>query len=57
MALMGEAALVDHTFRGYKFGWRVTMLAMLVTSAAGALLALHHFGVDLPKLWYTLIAA
>lgn len=46
MALMGQVTLVDHTFRNYQRGWRMTMLALTVTSVAGAIFVLRHFGIE-----------
>ena len=46
MTLIGQVALVFQTFRNYQRGWRMTMLALLVTAIAGALLGLQIFGIS-----------
>lgn len=56
---MSFAALDDyrhasHTFRNYRRGWRMTLLALSVSSSAAALFALNSFGVapsDIAALW------
>jgi len=48
MAFFAQVALVDHTFRNYRWGWRATMLALAVTAIAGILLGLQMLGISLP---------
>ena len=48
MAFIRQVALVDHTFRNYQRGWRLTMLALIATAIAGVLLGLHILGISLP---------
>jgi hypothetical protein len=48
MALFARVALVDHTFRNYRRGWRITMLALALTAIAGVLLGLQILGISLP---------
>jgi len=48
MAFFAQVALVDHTFRNYRRGWRITMLALAVTAIAGILLGLQILGISLP---------
>src|SRR5215510_9710199 len=48
MAFFAQVALVDHTFRNYRRGWRLTMLALTVTAIAGILLGLQILGISLP---------
>src|SRR5262245_24977720 len=40
----------DDTFRNYRRGWRMTLLALTVSSLAAALYVLHTFGVAPPSL-------
>jgi hypothetical protein len=46
MAFFAQVALVDRTFRSYRRGWRLTMLALGVTAIAGALLGLKILGIS-----------
>jgi hypothetical protein len=48
MTLIGQVALVFQTFRNYQRGWRMTMLALLVTAIAGTLLGLQILGISPP---------
>lgn len=48
MTYIGQVALVVQTFLNYQRGWRMTMLALLVTAIAGALLGLQILGISLP---------
>lgn len=48
MAFIRQVALVDHTFRNYQRGWRLTLLALGVTAIAGVLLGLQTLGISLP---------
>jgi hypothetical protein len=48
MAFFAQVALVDHTFRNYRRGWRITMLALVFTAVAGILLGLQILGISLP---------
>jgi hypothetical protein len=48
MTFFAQVALVDHTFRNYRRGWRITMLALAVTAIAGNLLGLQILGISLP---------
>jgi hypothetical protein len=48
MAFIRQVALVDHTFRNYQRGWRLTMLALVATAIAGVLLGLQILGISLP---------
>jgi predicted exporter len=38
----------DDTFRNYRRGWRMTLLALAVSAAAAALFVLHALGVVVP---------
>ena len=48
MAFFAQVALVDHTFRNYRRGWRITMLALALTAVAGVLLGLQILGISPP---------
>jgi hypothetical protein len=48
MTFFAQVALVDHTFRNYRRGWRITMLALAVTAIVGNLLGLQILGISLP---------
>jgi hypothetical protein len=48
MAFIRQVALVDHAFRNYQRGWRLTMLAFVATAIAGVLLGLQILGISLP---------
>ena len=48
MAFFAQVALADHTFRNYRRGWRITMLALALTAIAGILLGLQILGISLP---------
>jgi hypothetical protein len=48
MAFFAQVALMDHTFRTYRRGWRITMFALVVTATAGLLLGLKILGISLP---------
>jgi hypothetical protein len=48
MAFIRQVALVDHTFRNYQRGWRLTLLALVATACAGVLWGLQIFGISLP---------
>jgi hypothetical protein len=50
MQFMGQAALVDYTFRNYRLGWRMTMAAPAVTSVAGVLFLVPYLGGDVAGL-------
>ena len=56
MALMTTIEMTDDTFRNYRLGWRITMLAMLVSSVSVALYvweSLNAPGADLKRLSFT----
>jgi len=48
MAFFAQVALLDHTFRNYRRGWRITMLALALTTIAGVLLGLQILGISPP---------
>jgi hypothetical protein len=48
MSFFAQVALMDHTFRTYRRGWRITMFALLVTAIAGILLGLKILEISLP---------
>src|SRR5262245_41803436 len=48
MAFFAQVALVDHAFRNYRRGWRITMLALALTAIAGVLLGLQILGISPP---------
>jgi membrane-associated PAP2 superfamily phosphatase len=48
MAFFAQVALVDRTFRTYRRGWRLTMLALAITVVAGVLLGLKILGISPP---------
>src|SRR5215470_4174020 len=48
MAFFAQVALMDHTFRNYRRGWRITMLALALTAIAGVLLGLQILGIPPP---------
>jgi hypothetical protein len=37
----------DHTYRNYRRGWRVTLLALLASAAVACLFVLNAFGISL----------
>ena len=45
MAFFAQVAVVDRTFRTYRRGWRLTMLALAVTAVAGVLLGVKILGI------------
>lgn len=47
-AFFAQIKLVDHTFRNYQRGWRITMLALTVSAIAGAFLGLQILGISPP---------
>jgi hypothetical protein len=46
MAFFAQVAVVDRTFRTYRRGWRLTMLALVITAIAGTLLGLKFLGTS-----------
>src|SRR5215470_4664372 len=48
MAFFAKVALADRTFRTYRRGWRLTMLALVVTTIASVLLVLKMLGISPP---------
>jgi hypothetical protein len=50
MAFFAQVALVDRTFRTYRRGWRLTMLALVITAIAGTLLGLKFLGISSPSI-------
>jgi hypothetical protein len=46
MAFFAQVASVDRTFRTYRRGWRLTMLALALTAVAGVLLAVKILGIS-----------
>jgi len=48
MAFFAKVALADRTFRTYRRGWRLTMLALVVTTIASVLLGLKMLGISPP---------
>jgi len=48
MAFFAQVALVDRTYRIYRRGWRLTMLALVITAIAGVLLGLKILGIVPP---------
>lgn len=49
MVLAQSRALAEDTFKNYRRGWRMTMVALCVSSAALLLYVLGEFGVKLPS--------
>jgi len=47
-ALFHSRALVDDTFRNYRRGWRLTMLALVSSTIAALLFVLAELGLKLP---------
>ncbi len=45
-AMAGGHRHADDTFRNYRRGWRVTLLAVAVSSATAILFVLHAFGIS-----------
>jgi hypothetical protein len=48
MAFIRQVAVVDHTFRKYQRGWRLTLLALIATAISGVLLGFQILGISLP---------
>lgn len=48
MALMESHTLTDDTFRNYRRGWRMTLVALAVSTVVAVLFVLHTSGVVLP---------
>ena len=46
MAFFAQVALLDRTFRTYRRGWRLTMLALIITTIAGIILGLKILGIS-----------
>jgi hypothetical protein len=48
MALVETHTLTDDTFRNYKRGWRMTLIALAVSAVAAGLFVLHSVGISIP---------
>jgi hypothetical protein len=46
MAVVDSYKRTDDTFRNYRRGWRITLLALVASSSAAGLFVLHTFGVS-----------
>ena len=47
MALMESHTLADDTFRNYRHGWRMTLVALAISTVVAVLFVLHTSGVSL----------
>jgi len=47
MALMESHTLTDDTFRNYRHGWRMTLVALAISTVVAVLFVLHTSGVSL----------